>query len=151
MTSDRHRRSLLNPQVDRRARLRLLMPFLILIIAFALIGKSMDQTISAIGEQFTQNLAAQNAEAALQFTALIDKVKLVIAIDVLFMIVLSLLLWAYYSFRIFGPLVAVYRHIRALIDGNYDARLRLRRHDEFVDLSNQLNELAEALKERNKK
>ena len=151
MTSDRYRRSLLNPQVDKRARFRLLMPFIILVAAIMMIGYSMYKTITAIGDQFSHTLAGQNPETTFQFGQLIQKVKTVIVIDIGFIMVLALLLWAYYSFRIFGPLVAVYRHLRALIDGEYTSRVRLRRHDEFTDLANQLNHLAEVLQERNAK
>lgn len=151
MSKERHKRSLLNPLVDRRARLRLLAPFAILIGAILLIGYSMNQTISAIGDQFSRSLSAENPEAIAQFNQLIAKVKSVVAIDIAFLAVLALLLWAYYSFRIYGPLVAIYRHLRALIEGNYDSRVKLRRHDEFSKLSDQLNQLAQVLKERGPK
>lgn len=150
MTSDRYRRSLLNPQVDRRARFRLLMPFVILIAAVAMIGFSMNRTITAIGAQFSASFAEQT-EATIQLNLLIEKVKTVILIDIGFIIVLALLLWAYYSFRIFGPLVAIYRHVHALISGEYTSRVKLRRHDEFMDLADHLNHLAEVLQERKTK
>lgn len=50
--------------------------------------------------------------------------------------------------RFLGPQVPMQRHIRALIDGNYDSACHLRQGDELQELSASLNELAEALQRR---
>jgi HAMP domain-containing protein len=50
-----------------------------------------------------------------------------------------------YIHRIAGPAVAMSRHIRALKNGLYSHRIKLRRQDELKDLAKELNELAETL------
>lgn len=50
-----------------------------------------------------------------------------------------------YSQRIFGPAVAFRRHVEALKNGDYAARVHLRNGDAFTDLERDLNELAEIL------
>ncbi len=150
MTSERHRRNLMNPKVNRRARLRLLMPFGVMVGAIGLIGYSMNQTISALGEQFTKFFSEKPSESAV-IAQLLEKVKVVVTVDVGFIAVLALLLWAYYSFRIFGPQVAIERHVQNLIKGDFESRIRLRKYDEFAGLADQLNRLAEVMKERSPK
>lgn len=50
------------------------------------------------------------------------------------------------SQRIYGPMVAIRRHIRSLIEGNYDSRVTLRDSDHFREIGKDLNKLAESLK-----
>jgi methyl-accepting chemotaxis protein len=52
--------------------------------------------------------------------------------------------------RMVGPMVAIRRHIEALKQGDLSARVRLRKRDAFKDVARDLNELAEALEEREK-
>ena len=57
-----------------------------------------------------------------------------------------------YTHRIIGPTVAITRHIKSLKEGLYSHRVTLRKHDELMDLANELNELAEILGQyRNRK
>src|SRR6185295_17648365 len=55
------------------------------------------------------------------------------------------------SNRIYGPLIPLQRHIHNLIEGHYSSRAILRRHDEFVELRDSLNELAAVLEARHPK
>lgn len=50
--------------------------------------------------------------------------------------------------RFLGPQVPMQRHVRALIDGDYGSQCHLRKGDELQELSESLNELAEALQRR---
>jgi methyl-accepting chemotaxis protein len=50
-----------------------------------------------------------------------------------------------YTHRIVGPAVAFRRHVRDLIEGRTDARLKLRPNDDFGPLASDLNELAERM------
>lgn len=52
------------------------------------------------------------------------------------------------SHRIYGPLIPLRRHIDKLIEGDYSARVRLRKSDDMVELCDAMNELAEALEKR---
>lgn len=148
MTGSKERRALLNPKVQRKARLRMLVPFAILVIAVLALGFSINNILSAILAEMTRVLAGQGTEVIVQTTVLMDKIKMVMFIQLSFIVILALILWALYSFRIFGPQVAIERHVQALIDGDYSARVHLRRHDEFIELAERLNRLAESLEQR---
>jgi nitrogen fixation/metabolism regulation signal transduction histidine kinase len=50
-----------------------------------------------------------------------------------------------YTHRIVGPAVAFRRHVRDLIEGRYDAKLKLRPNDDFAQLASDLNELSETM------
>lgn len=54
-------------------------------------------------------------------------------------------LWLVYSHRIFGPEVSIRRQIDALCKGEYDKRITLRKRDEFKEVADDLNRLAEIL------
>ena len=49
------------------------------------------------------------------------------------------------SHRIFGPIVPMKRLIEDLTNGNYSSRVALRKTDEFQDVADSLNQLAENL------
>ena len=52
-----------------------------------------------------------------------------------------------YLKRILGPIIAFRRHVEALKNGDYAARVSLREGDVFQDLARDLNELAGLLEE----
>ncbi len=54
-------------------------------------------------------------------------------------------LWVRYSRKVMGPEVAFRRHVEALKNGDYAARVELRDGDAFVELAGDLNELAAIL------
>jgi signal transduction histidine kinase len=51
------------------------------------------------------------------------------------------------SHRLVGPVVALRRQVEALKNGDYTARVALRRNDAFNELADDLNELATLLEE----
>ena len=50
--------------------------------------------------------------------------------------------------RVYGPQVALQRFVKEVRSGNYSARIFLRKSDEFHDLADALNTMAEALDKR---
>jgi methyl-accepting chemotaxis protein len=58
-------------------------------------------------------------------------------------IVISLTLMV--THRIYGPMVAIRRHLKALLEGDYAQRTHLRKNDEFKDIAADLNALSEKL------
>jgi signal transduction histidine kinase len=52
------------------------------------------------------------------------------------------------SHKIYGPLVPLLRHVKALKEGSYASRVHLRATDEMGELATALNELAETLEAR---
>jgi hypothetical protein len=53
-----------------------------------------------------------------------------------------------YTHRLIGPTLPILRHIKALRDGLYSHRVRLRKHDGLQDVADELNALAATLEER---
>lgn len=53
-----------------------------------------------------------------------------------------------YTHRLIGPVLPIMRHVRALQEGLYSHRVRLRSHDSFQELAGELNELAAVLEKR---
>lgn len=66
----------------------------------------------------------------------------------LFLMVLSVVTGVRLSHRIYGPIVQIRNHVGQLIDGNYSSRIHLRENDQFIELSEDLNILAENLEGR---
>ena len=56
---------------------------------------------------------------------------------------LALTIWL--THRIYGPQIAITKFIREIARGNYGARLRLRKKDEFHTLAEEMNQMATAL------
>jgi signal transduction histidine kinase len=53
-----------------------------------------------------------------------------------------------YTHRLLGPMIPIARHLKALKEGFYSHRLKLRKKDALQELADQLNELAEILEKR---
>jgi nitrate/nitrite-specific signal transduction histidine kinase len=47
--------------------------------------------------------------------------------------------------RYLGPMVAIRRHLDAVVEGQYDDRIQLREDDEFMDIAEKINVLTERL------
>ena len=55
-----------------------------------------------------------------------------------------------YSHRLLGPIVAFRRHLEALKNGDYGARIQLRKGDPFTDVADDMNELTAMLRANEK-
>ncbi|MGB5717569.1 MAG: hypothetical protein WBN81_10790 [Gammaproteobacteria bacterium] len=64
-------------------------------------------------------------------------------------IVMMVVLVAVYTHRMIGPVLPIMRHVKALQEGFYSHRVKLRRYDSFQELADELNALAETLEKRN--
>ena len=63
-------------------------------------------------------------------------------------IVMMVVLVAVYTHRMIGPMLPIMRHVKALQEGFYSHRVKLRRYDSFHELADELNVLAETLEKR---
>jgi len=52
------------------------------------------------------------------------------------------------SHRIYGPMIAIRKHIAAILGGKYDHKTTLRKNDEFKEVADDLNKLSEILREK---
>ena len=66
-------------------------------------------------------------------------------------VVMVIVLATVYTHRMIGPTMPILRHIKALKDGFYSHRVKLREYDCFQDMADELNELAESLEQRQQK
>lgn len=64
--------------------------------------------------------------------------------------VMIVLVATVYTHRMIGPTLPIMRHVKALKDGFYSHRVKLREYDCFQELADELNELAEILEEQRK-
>jgi methyl-accepting chemotaxis protein len=62
--------------------------------------------------------------------------------------VLIVLVATVYTHRMIGPTLPIMRHVKALKQGFYSHRVKLREYDCFQELADELNELAEILEEQ---
>lgn len=53
------------------------------------------------------------------------------------------------SHRIYGPMVAIRKHLTSILQGEYEHRTHLRKHDEFKEVAEDLNRLSQILREKN--
>ena len=53
--------------------------------------------------------------------------------------------------RYAGPVIPLRKHIEALKNGDYSSRVKLRRHDAFAEMAQDLNELARLLEQGDKR
>ncbi len=139
------RRKLKNAVVDTGAQVRLAIPFFILLIlsggVIMLLHWQVVHDISELNNGITQDFA--------MITKLNQVSVNVLMISLVGLAVLSiacLVLWMIYSHRIFGPLVPIRRQVENLRNGNFSEQVTLRKYDEFKDLADNLNGLADSLK-----
>jgi ABC-type Fe3+ transport system permease subunit len=62
----------------------------------------------------------------------------------------NLLITVVITHKMVGPTVAFRRHIRNLVDGNFQSRVNLRNGDAFTEVADDLNFLAETLEKKSK-
>jgi methyl-accepting chemotaxis protein len=145
-TAQPNRRKIVNIQSDWRALVFFALPFFILLLGPILILQTVQYKIVRALE------AAELAPGKdSQVATLVDVLGEVTKAGVLGLVALGIVavvLWIVLARRIFGPAVQFKRHIESLTQGDYTSRVQLRRGDEFKDVAEKLNELAEALAQK---
>ncbi len=126
---------------------RLFAPFLtMLVVAVVLINGILFVVFSALYRAFP-DLTPEQGEALSQ---MLYNSVITSAIGLALMAFLGFALTIIISHRLLGPLVSIKRHMQSLIEGRYEGRLRLRKNDELHFLADQINSLADRLKEQGK-
>ena len=144
------RRKLSNIVVDRGALLRVSGPFLSMaLLSIGVVFLIRYQVMQAL--QRTEIMGAENLGVMNALLELQRSVTTVGMVGLVVLAIVCLVLWLFYSHRVFGPLVAIRRHIEKLTEGDYSSRVQLRSADEFQNLAEDLNRLAEALEAKVKK
>lgn len=138
------RRRLVNYVIDKRALGRLSLPFIIMIfLSIALVVVIRWQVMEALHK--VELVGIENLGAMNELLKVQSAITIIGTIGIVIFAIICLGLWIIYSHRIFGPTVAIRRHVECLSKGDYSSRIHLRNTDEFRELSAELNHLAEIL------
>jgi len=135
---------LLKPVLQLKLALYVLLLSLTFVLITVLFGKLyFEQTFVTLIENTTQ---AEYIQAVI--TRQIHDFKslslLLLAVYAVLMVVLATV----YTHRMIGPTLPILRHVKALQDGFYSHRVKLRRYDCLQELADELNTLAETLEKR---
>jgi len=138
------RNFLLKPVLQLKLALYALMLSLAFVLIAVLFGKLyFEQTYITLVENTTQ---AEYIQAVI--TQQVHNFKSLFLLLLGVYTVLMVVLVTVYTHRMIGPTFPIMRHIKALKNGLYSHRVKLRRHDCFQELANELNSLAESLEKR---
>lgn len=135
---------LLKPALQLKLALYVLLLSLTFVLVTVLFGKLyFEQTFVTLIENTTQ---AEYIQAVItrQIHSFKSLSLLLLAVYAVLMVVLATV----YTHRMIGPMLPITRHVKALKDGFYGQRIKLRRHDCFQELADDLNTLAETLEKR---
>jgi methyl-accepting chemotaxis protein len=135
---------LLKPALQLKLALYVLLLSLTFVLVTVLFGKLyFEQTFVTLIENTTQ---AEYIQAVItrQIHSFKSLSLLLLAVYTVLMVVLAMV----YTHRMIGPMLPITRHVKALKDGFYGHRVKLRRHDCFQELADELNALAETLEKR---
>lgn len=72
----------------------------------------------------------------------VGKAELNVTVVSLILMSLAVAIGVKLSHRIYGPIVQIRKHVQKLREGDYSSRVQLRDHDHFVELADDLNDLA---------
>jgi len=135
---------LLKPVLQLKLALYVLLLSLTFVLITLLFGKLyFEQTYVTLIENTTQ---AEYVQAVI--TQQLHNFKILSLQLLAVYTVLVLLLAAVYTHHMIGPMRPIIRHVKALKDGFYSRRVKLRRNDCFQELADELNTLAETLEKR---
>jgi len=138
------RNFLLKPALQLKLALYALILSLTFVLITVLFGKLyFEQTYITLIENTTQ---AEYIQAVI--TQQIHNFKSMFLLLIGVYTVLMVVLVTVYTHRMIGPTFPIMRQIKALKDGLYSHRVKLRRYDCLQELANELNALAEALEKR---
>jgi len=145
-----HRRHKINLLL--RPALQLKLPAILLIVTLGFVALQVAHTQFAYGKLF--EIVFEEAGHPLFLEDLLreqtsDYLEVTSAFSLLYILVVTILSVTY-AHRMIGPMVPIRRQIEALKNGDYSARATLRKRDAFVELAEDLNELAHMLEEHGK-
>jgi nitrogen fixation/metabolism regulation signal transduction histidine kinase len=141
----RNRRSIRNLMVFPAGQIRLVFAVPVgglismLVILQALKG--------ALGMRLTAFITSPNHNAE-GLSELVSAVNGIFNLGIIFLALCSILVAAFgimLTHRYYGPLIPILRSLRAIREGDYTSRVRLRPGDELQDLARVVNEISEKL------
>ncbi len=140
------RNFLLKPALQLKLALYVLILSLTFVLTAVVFGKLyFEQTFVTLIENTTQ---AEYVQAVIGQQ--IHRFKSLSLLLLAVYVVLVVLLATVYTHRMIGPMFPIMRHVKALQDGFYSRRVKLRESDCFQELADELNALAETLEKQQK-
>lgn len=146
--SVRNMRQLSSVMVDAKGQLRLFVPLAILLCGSMTLVITLYRVMASSLGEFTQLASAECITVLANFIEVLYRLEIIVSVGFIGLGILTFVLGIFYSHRIYGPKVALIRQVKSLIEGDYSAEAKLRKHDEFQDLAAELNRLAQSLRER---
>lgn len=144
-----HRRKLANLIISPKSLMRVSIPFLTLaVISIGVVYAIHRKVIGALEKMELyglENIPAMNSLYELQ-----SSITQIGIIGLIAVCLACIAFWIVYSHRIFGPTVPMRRHIQSLTNGDYSSRIHPRSGDEFKELIEDMNQLAEALAKKSR-
>ena len=138
-----NRRKIRNFLVDSKAQFRLALSFLIFLICSSSLVIYLFITTSSVLDN--QQIDIANTELLAMITQLKMRILMISTGGVAILGLLCGALWAAASHRIFGPMVQIHQQLDRFLKGDYNGHVKLRKLDEFHDLAEKLNQLAQKL------
>jgi uncharacterized membrane protein len=138
------RNLLLKPILQLKLALYVLLLSLGFVLITVLFGKMyFEQTYITLIENTTQ---AEYVQAVItqQIHSFKSMSLLLLGVYAVLMVLLAMV----YTHRMIGPTLPIMRHVKALQDGFYSHRVKLRHYDCLQELADELNALAETLEKR---
>lgn len=145
MSQTVNRRKISTVMIDPRAFGRFSIPFILLLLANLLLMIAVNRHAARMIEMM--EIVDPGSIAAIN--QITDDLTRILMVGMGIFTLMLFGLWAFVSHRIFGPSVPIRRHIAKLIEGDYTTRITLRQKDEFKDVAEDLNRLAERLQKSN--
>ncbi len=145
MAQIENRRKLKNTIVDTGAQLRLLIPFLTLLLLstglLIFVNWRVLQTLS----YFTSATSPDSSSVA-EVQELSNIISIATTGGVFILAIVTLGCWLFYSHHIFGPIVPIIRKLKELDKGDSEEPIKLRKFDELGSIANAVNDLSENFK-----
>ena len=125
----------------------------IILICIGFVGASAWLFMSTWSEQYQHvmdlfaNMDEEAKTAFLRDDIFHSNILKLIAFFVVFLVVMFLTIFNL-THRYYGPLVSIGRFLDQMVEGDYTARVSIRKKDELQDVARKLNTLAESLERR---
>lgn len=148
MRAAKSNRKVRNIIVDSQAQLRLLVPFVILMMLSLAVITIMYWQIYLAQVEARESMPLENILLQAQLNRIGYRELLIATVGVLAINVLALMLWLRFSHRIFGPARQIKLQIDRFCNGERTEEIRLRQTDELKEIAAALNRLRLKLNEK---
>jgi signal transduction histidine kinase len=101
--------------------------------------------------QTVQSMAESNPDLQAFVTSSVEDLTNTCYFSIAVLGVAYFVFWLFHSHRVFGPMIPIGRQLDLMKEGNFQERITLRRNDQFKNLAEKINQLAEKIQEQQEK